>query len=109
MIITQIGAAIKMARFAARFKRGGMWLAIRTFIEGRNAVAFERERRATLLVVPPMQRAGTDIYDQRPDGSVLRIHVPASQAVVYSAAVQPVPSAPIINGDQGGAAAGIDK
>ena len=32
-----------------------MWLAIRVFIEGRNAVAVERERRATLLMVPPMQ------------------------------------------------------
>ena len=86
-----------------------MWLAIRAFIEGRNAVAFERERRATLLMVPPMQQAGTDIYDRRPDGSVLRIQIPVSQVVVYAAAVQPGPSTPVISGDQGSAAVGIDK
>lgn len=109
MIVTQIGAAIKMARFAARFKRGGMWRAIRAFIEGRNAVAFERERRATLLLVPPMQQAGTYIYDRRPDGSVLSIQIPAGQVVVYAAPVQADSSTSVISGSQGGAAAGIDK
>lgn len=109
MIITQIGAAIKMVRFAARFKKGGMWQAIRAFIDGRNAVAFERERRATLMMVPSIQQAGTDIYDQRPDGSVLRIQIPANQVVVYAAAVQSGSPVPGITGDQDAAVAGIEK
>ncbi len=109
-MFTQIGAAIKMACSAARFKKGGgMWLAVRAFIDGRNAVAFERERRATLLMVPPMQQAGTVIYDRRPDGSVLSIQIPADQVVVYAAALQPRSSAPVISGDQGTPATGIEK
>ena len=108
MVITQIGAAIKMARFAARFKKGGVWQAVRTFIDGRNAVAFERERRTTLLTVPPRQKAGTFIYDKRPDGSVLSIQIPANQVVVYAAAPPPFSSTAGIS-DQGSAAAGIEK
>src|SRR5258708_34972588 len=107
MIITQIGAAIKMARFAARSKKSGMWLVLRAFMEGRSAVAFERERRATLLVVPPMQQAGTVIHDRRPDGSVLSIQIPADKAVVYTAALQFPSLVSGISDAQGGAIAGI--
>jgi hypothetical protein len=109
MMFTQIGAAIKMACFAAKFKKSGLWLAVRAFIDGRNAVAFERERRATLLMVPPMQQAGTVIYDRRPDGSILSIQIPADQVVVYAAALQSYSSAPVISGDQGTPATGIEK
>jgi hypothetical protein len=109
MVIAQIGAAIKMARFTARVRKGGMWLAIRAFIEGRNAVAVERERRATLLMVPPAQQPGTEIYDRRPDGSVLRVRIPANQVVVYAAAVQSGPVTRGISCDQDTAAQGIEK
>ncbi|WNE93872.1 hypothetical protein PS467_00195 [Streptomyces luomodiensis] len=40
-------------------------------------MAFERERRSTLLAVPATLHQGGRIYDQRTDGSVLEIAVPA--------------------------------
>jgi hypothetical protein len=109
MVIAQIGAAIKMARFTARVRKGGIWLAIRVFIEGRNAVAVERERRTTLLMVPAMQQPGTEIYDRRSDGSVLRIRIPANQVVVYAAAVQSGPVTREMSCDQDATAQGIEK
>ncbi|MFJ9461628.1 hypothetical protein ACIRST_41975 [Kitasatospora sp. NPDC101447] len=52
---------------------------MRTWVEGRNAVAFERERRSTLLTVPTTLHQGGRIYDRRADGSVLEIAVPAAE------------------------------
>jgi hypothetical protein len=53
-----------------------MWRVIRAYIEGRNAVSLERERRTTLLTVPSALPPGTEVYDQRADGSLLQLRVP---------------------------------
>ncbi|WP_367325964.1 hypothetical protein [Streptomyces sp. HUAS ZL42] len=53
----------------------GMWQTLRARIDGCNAVAFERERRATLLTVVPVLPTGTRIHDRRVDGSILEIAV----------------------------------
>lgn len=66
-----IGAA------AIACKASGMWRAIRAHIEGRNAVSLERERRTTLLTVPPSLPPGTEVFDLRADGSLLQLRVPA--------------------------------
>jgi len=54
-----------------------MWQAIYAFVHGRQAKAFERERRATLLAVPQALAPGTRIVDRRADGSVLLIEIPS--------------------------------
>jgi hypothetical protein len=48
MVRTVLG----LLRSTTRCRVGGMWQAVRAHIEGRNAVRFERERRATLLTRP---------------------------------------------------------
>ncbi len=70
MAIHGIGAA------AIACKASGIWRAIRAHIEGRNAVSLERERRTTLLTVPPALPPGTEVYDLRADGSLLQLRVP---------------------------------
>lgn len=55
---------------------GGIWQAVRAYIQGRQARLFERERRATLLTVPQSLPPGTRVVDRRGDGSVLVIDVP---------------------------------
>jgi hypothetical protein len=69
MVMTVLG----LLRSTTRCGVGGMWHAVRVHIEGRNAVRFERERRATLLTVPYALPPSTHLYEQRPDGSVLRL------------------------------------
>jgi hypothetical protein len=56
-----------------------MWSTIRLWVTGKNAVAFERERRTTLLEVPQALHDGGRIYDRRADGSVLEITVPMTE------------------------------
>jgi hypothetical protein len=58
-----------------------MWQALYAHIQGRNAVNFERERRTTLLIVPLALPPGTQIYDQRADGSVLQIRIPPTTRI----------------------------
>lgn len=46
-----------------------------SWVEGRQARFFERERRTTLECLSQRISAGTTIYDRRADGSVLLISV----------------------------------
>jgi hypothetical protein len=73
-----IGAAFGLARLVIQSRLCGLWRAVLAFVEGRNAVTFERERRITLLAVSPALPPGTEIYDSRADGSVLRVRVPSA-------------------------------
>jgi hypothetical protein len=59
-----------------------MCQSVRAHIEGRNAVRFERERRATLLTVPYALPPGTHLYEQRPDRSILRLQRPPEATAV---------------------------
>ncbi|AEM88544.1 hypothetical protein Strvi_9257 (plasmid) [Streptomyces violaceusniger Tu 4113] len=77
MVFREIRTALSIVGGTLRGRVSGMWYTIRTWVEGRNAVAFERERRSTLLAVPATLHQGGRIYDQRADGSVLEIAVPA--------------------------------
>lgn len=65
--------------FATRFAwrgAGGAWATVRSYIEGRSARLFERERRETYQKVPHVLPTGTRIYDKRADGSILEVSVP---------------------------------
>ena len=66
---------ILAARSAWRMA-GGAWAAVNTYIEGRSARLFERERRETYKTVPHLFPPGTRIYDRRADGSVLEVSIP---------------------------------
>jgi hypothetical protein len=72
MIKTLVTAAVRAA--GCRF--GGMWATTHTYVTGRAARLFERERRHTYQTVPQTLPPGTRIYDRRSDGSVLEIHTP---------------------------------
>lgn len=60
-------------------KTGTIAQAIGAYIQGRNAVRFERERRLTLLTLGLALPAGTEIHDERAGvGSLhLRLSLPA--------------------------------
>jgi hypothetical protein len=90
MVFPVLPALAGAARRAVRCRAAGIWLAISAQIEGRNAVSFERERRATLLSVPLALPPGTELYDKRPDGSALLLRVPAT-ARIDSAATGDIP------------------
>lgn len=78
MAIPLVGSAAHLAHSAIMCRIGGMWRAIRAHIDGRNAIRLERERRATLLMVPLALPPGAEVDDLRADGSVLRLRVPAA-------------------------------
>jgi hypothetical protein len=75
MVIQYFWPAFGLARSVIRSRLCGLWRAVLTYLEGRSAVIFERERRTTLLAVSPMLSPGTEIYDSRADGSVLSVRV----------------------------------
>ncbi|WP_405763821.1 hypothetical protein OG539_43605 [Actinacidiphila glaucinigra] len=77
MVLGTLRTALAATAAAWRATSTGMWQTLRARIDGRNAVAFERERRATLLAVPAALPTGTCIHDRRSDGSILDISVPA--------------------------------
>jgi hypothetical protein len=58
----------------------GLWRLLSGWVEGRQMRLFERERRTTLVCVPPTLAVGTMIYDRRADGSVLLIAIPAGSS-----------------------------
>ncbi|MFE4628672.1 hypothetical protein [Streptomyces mirabilis] len=93
MVLGKIHTALTATTAALRGVSGGMWQAIRARIDGRNAVSFERERRTTLLTVPPALPTGARVYDKRADGSVLDISIPypAHLDLMISGAVSPCP------------------
>jgi hypothetical protein len=68
---------LRMLLARAVGRSGGMWQAVQVFVQGRQAKAFERERRATLLAVPQTLTPGMRIIDRRADGSVLIIEIPS--------------------------------
>jgi hypothetical protein len=76
MAIQGIGAVVGLAWSAIMCRASGMWQAIRAYIEGRNAVNLEKERRITLLTVPLALPPGTEVCDLRADGSLLQLRVP---------------------------------
>ncbi|GGV54978.1 hypothetical protein GCM10010245_87030 [Streptomyces spectabilis] len=55
---------------------GGMWQTVRSWVEGRQARLFERERRTTLQTVPAAVPQGAWIVDRRADGSSLELLIP---------------------------------
>ena len=63
----------------------GMWHAMCKWIEGRQARLFERERRATLELIPGALPPGTTITDRRADGSVLDVRIPPVLLMPYMA------------------------
>jgi hypothetical protein len=68
-----------LVRAAARPLAGpcsGMWQVVRSWVEGRQARLFERERRTTLQTVPTAVPQGAWIIDQRADGSSLELRIP---------------------------------
>ncbi|MEU9705825.1 hypothetical protein [Streptomyces sp. NPDC047981] len=79
MVVQMIRAALSLAGGTRTGREGGMWHTVRIWAEGKNAAAFERERRTTLLSAPLAIQQGGRIYDQRADGSVLEITVPVQQ------------------------------
>ncbi|MFB7168099.1 MULTISPECIES: hypothetical protein [Streptomyces] len=79
MVVQMIRAALSLAGGTRHGREGGMWHTIRSWIDGKNAAVFERERRTTLLTAPLAIEQGGRIYDQRADGSVLEITVPARE------------------------------
>ena len=81
MAIPVLSAVTSVARRAVQCRTGGIWHAITSGIEGRNAVNFERERRVTLLSVPQALPSGTEFYDQRADGGSLVLRLPATPCV----------------------------
>ncbi len=73
--------SMALARAAARPLTGvcgGMWKTIGSWVEGRQARLFERERRATLQTVPAAVPQGAWIVDRRADGSSLELLIPPS-------------------------------
>jgi hypothetical protein len=64
------------APLAARKASGGIWLALLSYVEGRSARLFERERRQTYQAVPHVLLPGTHVFDRRADGSILEITIP---------------------------------
>jgi hypothetical protein len=72
---------LRVAAGLARRETGGVWGAVRAYVEWRAARAFERERRATLLMVPQALPPGTLVYDRRADGSVLELRIPESAKI----------------------------
>jgi hypothetical protein len=72
MAFEEIHAAIGLVLTAVVCRSVGFRQAVRAYVEGRNAIGFERERRATLLAVPP----GSEFHERRADGSVLCLRVP---------------------------------
>ncbi len=81
MVSPVLPALAGAARRAVRCRAVGLWHAISAQIEGRNAVSFERERRATLLSIPLALPPGTELYDKRPDGGTLLLRVPAAASI----------------------------
>ncbi|MEU5024868.1 hypothetical protein [Streptomyces milbemycinicus] len=79
MAIRMVRAALSLVGGTRKGREGGMWHTIRSWIEGKNAARFERERRTTLLTAPLAIPQGGRIYDQRADGSVLEIAIPAQE------------------------------
>lgn len=79
MVVQMIRAALSLAGGIRTGREGGMWHTIRSWVEGKNAATFERERRTTLLTAPLAIQQGGRIYDQRADGSVLEITVPVQE------------------------------
>ncbi|WP_119580653.1 hypothetical protein [Streptomyces europaeiscabiei] len=79
MVVQWIRAALSLAGGSRNGRDGGMWHTIRTWVEGKNAATFERERRTTLLTAPSALQQGGSIYDRRADGSVLKITVPTRE------------------------------
>ncbi|TDB92375.1 hypothetical protein [Actinomadura sp. 7K534] len=75
MAIQAVRAAAGLARSMITRKVGGLWQVLRAYVEGRNAVSFERERRTTLLTVSQVLPPGTCLYDQRADGGVLKMQI----------------------------------
>ncbi|MFD5271516.1 hypothetical protein [Streptomyces sp. NPDC058335] len=93
MVLGTLITALAATGAALRCAGGGMWQTLRARIDGRNAVAFERERRATLLTVVPALATGTHIHDRRIDGSILDITVSAAPAYMNLTMGQvPVPT-----------------
>ncbi|MFD0343344.1 hypothetical protein ACFVH0_32480 [Streptomyces sp. NPDC127117] len=79
MVVQMIRAALSLAGGTRTGREGGMWHTIRSWVEGKNAATFERERRTTLLTAPLAIQQGGRIYDQRADGSILEITVPSTE------------------------------
>ncbi len=69
-------APVSVAARSVGASLGGMWQAVRAYVQGRQARLFERERRATLQIIPQTLLPGIRIYDRRADGSVLEVHIP---------------------------------
>jgi hypothetical protein len=71
--------SMALARAAVRPLTGacdGMWQTVRSWVEGRQARLFERERRTTLQTVPATVPQGVWIVDRRADGSSLELLIP---------------------------------
>lgn len=71
--------SMALARAAVRPLTGacaGMWQTVRSWVEGRQARLFERERRTTLQTVPAAVPQGAWIVDRRADGSSLELLIP---------------------------------
>jgi hypothetical protein len=81
MVIQGFRAAVGLARSAITCKVSGMGQAVRAYVEGRNVVNLERERRITLLTVPPALPPGAEVYDLRADGSVLQMRIQQSMRI----------------------------
>ncbi|MFE0188120.1 hypothetical protein [Streptomyces sp. NPDC058989] len=79
MVVQMIRAALSLAGGTRQGREGGMWHAIRIWVEGKNAATFERERRTTLLTAPLAIQQGGRVYDRRADGSILEITVPVQE------------------------------
>ncbi|GGZ29086.1 hypothetical protein [Streptomyces nitrosporeus] len=79
MVVQMIRAALSLVGGTRNGREGGMWHTIRTWVEGKNAATFERERRTTLLSAPLAIQQGGRVYDKRADGSVLEIVVPTQE------------------------------
>ncbi|SNT58414.1 hypothetical protein SAMN05216252_14910 [Actinacidiphila glaucinigra] len=92
MVLGTLRTALAATGAAWRATTTGMWQTLRARIDGRNAVAFERERRATLLTVPAALPTGTRIHDRRADGSVLDIAVPAPTHIDLTIGQTPFPT-----------------
>lgn len=60
---------------AIRCRAGGAWQVLQTYLAGRNSVAFERERRVTLLALPSLLPPGAQLRDHRSDGSILEVQI----------------------------------
>jgi hypothetical protein len=63
-----------MVRLTCR--AAGLWHTLRAYLAGRTAIRFEQERRTTLRTLTPDLPPGTEIYDSRPDGTILSIRAP---------------------------------